>query len=368
MYQVADVVAVMNQWAPPGWQFSWDRSGLAIGSPDQAVSKVLVCLSVTPEVCAMAHKSGAHMVLSHHPLIWSPLKRLDPRDPQTAMCIDLMQHQIAAFSAHTNLDIAPNGVNRALADALQLDVHRVLFQPEHLNLHKLVVFVPESHLPKLREGVAEAGGGIIGNYTECTFNVAGTGTYRPNDAADPYSGVQGELSEETERRMEVLVSSARIAEVLQAAKDAHPYEEMAYDIYPLKNTPVDLGLGVVGDLSEAKAAGAFAAFVAEALQADHVRLVGAQDRKIKRIAVMGGSGGGQVNDIPKDVDCFVTGDLKYHDALDAVHRNLIVIDAGHAATEKGIVPVMADYLKQHLPELETMAYLEAELYHVVQPR
>lgn len=367
MHRVADVVAVMNRWAPLGWQYPWDRSGLAVGSPEQPVSKVLLCLSVTPEVCAMAHESGAELILSHHPLIWNPMKRLDPRDPKTAICMTLLRHNIAALSAHTNLDIAPRGVNHALAQALRLTVTGPLFQPEHLELYKLAIFVPESHLNTLRSAAAEAGAGIIGNYTECAFSVEGIGTYRPGDAANPYSGARGELSEEQERRLEILLPAARLADVLRATWAAHPYEEMAYDVYPLKNTPVDLGLGLVGELPEAATAGDFAAFAARALQVDHVRLVGSRDRHIKRIAVMGGSGGGEVNKIPDDIDCFVTGDLKYHDALDATHRDLIVIDAGHAATEKGIVPVMADYLKQHLPGIETMAYLEAELYQVIQP-
>jgi len=367
MYTVRDICKVMDAWAPPGWAYAWDKSGLAVGQHSQEVSVVVVGLSVTKELVAMAKDSGAQLVVTHHPLIWSPLTRLDPSDTQTALCLDLAQHGIAAYSAHTNLDVAPDGVNACLASSLGLSHTETLFPAPHAKTVKLTIFVPESHLAPLREAMSQAGGGIIGNYAECSFSLSGTGTFRPTAGADPYSGAIGTLSEEPERRLEMLVPEAILGNVLKAARSAHPYDEMAYDVYPLANTVPGTGLGLVGELPEAKIATDFARYVAQRLQADHVRFVGPADRMVRRVAVMGGSGGGEAGKIDSRIDAFVTGDLKYHDALDAAERGLVVIDAGHAASEKGIVPVIADRLKQHLPRLKTIAYLEPELFRVINP-
>jgi len=367
MYSVKDVVNVMEQWAPKGWAYEWDKAGLAVGSATQPVASVLVCLSVTREAVELAKESGAQLIVSHHPLLWSPLKRLDPRDTATQLSVELYRSGIAAYSAHTNLDVAADGVNACLADALGLTGCTPLFPAPQVQTVKLTVFVPETHLAPLREAMAAAGGGTIGNYTECSFSLEGTGTFRPEAGSDPYSGTQGALSEEPERRMEMLVPKARLSEVLAAARSAHPYDEMAYDVYPLENLVPGTGLGLVGDLPAPVAAEAFARTTAAKLQADHVRLVGPADKQIRRVAVMGGAGGSATGQIGNDVDAYVTGDLKYHDALDATERGLVVIDAGHAASEKGIVPVIADRLKARLPELKTIAYLEPEIFRVVTP-
>jgi len=362
---VRDICAVLDAWAPPEWAYSWDRAGLSTGTPEQPVEKVLVCLSVNRSAFEAAVKIGAQMIVSHHPLIWNPLKSLRSDDIHTRLCLDIAAANLACYSAHTNLDVAPGGTSWILADSLGLQNCRVLFPAAQARQLKLIVFVPESHLDELRDAVAEAGAGIIGDYSHCTFSAPGVGTFRPGDNAHPYSGRVGELSEEPERRFEVIVPAPRIGAVIRAVHAAHPYEETAYDVYPLENCDPRIGLGVRGELARARRLDEFATFVREQLKSGHVRVVGKPKQKITRVAVLGGSGGGEIAGLPDDVELYVTGDLKYHDAEAAQARGISVIDAGHAGTELPVVSAVARRLRGALPHLKVQTFLEPPLFQVV---
>jgi dinuclear metal center YbgI/SA1388 family protein len=341
-WRVSDVMRVMDAWAPPGWAETWDRVGLHAGQPDQAVAGVAVCLSVTPDAVAAARAAGANMIVAHHPLIWDPIRALRTDDPQIRLCVDLAAGGMACLAAHTNLDIAPGGVNDALAAALCLENTKPLFAADEARQLKLVVFVPESHLVPLRDAVSAAGAGVIGAYTHCSFSTPGVGTFLPGAEARPFSGEAGKLSEETERRFETLVSKARLGAVLRAMFEAHPYEEVAYDVIPLENSDPAVGLGRVGELPEAMEGAAFVEHLRKSLAVRSVRAVfPATGRPVRRVAVLGGSGGDQIGRVPPGVDAYVTGDVKYHDALSAQSRGLLVVDAGHHATEVPVLPEIA---------------------------
>ena len=364
-WHVSDVKRVMDAWAPPAWAESWDRVGLQAGRPDQEVTGVAVCLSVTPAVVAGARAAGANMIVSHHPLVWDPIRALRTDDPQVRLCLDIAAGGMACLAAHTNLDVAPGGVNDALAAALGLGNAKPLFASEGARQVKLVVFVPESHLAALRDAVSVAGAGVIGAYTHCSFSAPGTGTFLPGDGARPFSGEPGKVNEEAERRFETLIPKARLGAVLRAMFEAHPYEEVAYDVVPLENTDPAVGLGRVGVLPEALDETAFADLVRNALAPAPVRVVSpGTGRRIRRVAVLGGSGGDQVARMPLDVDAFVTGDVKYHDALAAQFRNLLVVDAGHHGTEVPVLPGVARRLSSELDGLSVTVLGEADPFGV----
>jgi dinuclear metal center YbgI/SA1388 family protein len=305
------------------------------------------------------------MVVSHHPLFRQPLARLCPDDPTTALCLDLAQSHIACFSAHTNLDVAPGGVNDVLAERIGLTPRGVLLTVPQSGLVKLVTFVPESHLSSVRDAVCRAGAGAISDYTFCSFSSPGMGTFVPGDTANPFSGTRHELSEEPEVRFETLVLKARLDGVIDALRSAHPYEEVAYDVVMLENRDVRVGIGVQGELPEPTALDGFADHVRKALGLSAVRVVGDSRKKVRTVGVLGGSGGADIARVSGKVDVLVTGDVKYHDAMTARARGLAVVDAGHEGTERWIVPAMVRYLSSRFDGLVVVAFDEPEAFRVI---
>jgi len=363
--KVRDVMAAIEQLAPAELAYDWDKAGLAIGDPDAVVSRVFVALSVTPETLQKARKVDAQMIVAHHPPIWSPLTALRTDDPNTKLCLDIAKAEIAVFSAHTNLDVVPGGVNHVLARRLDLQRIAPLIPVAHARQVKLVTFVPEADLAAVREAVCGAGAGVIGEYTHCSFSTPGTGTFWPGDAANPHLGKKDRLNQEPEHRFETLVSEARLGAVIEALMKAHPYEEVAYDVVPLDNNDPSISLGLRGEIERPITLRTFAARTREALGVSHVRYNGDPRRKVHRVGVLGGAGGGSVEELPQDIDVFVTGDVKYHDALTAEMKGLAVIDAGHHGTEKWIVPELSAYLKRTLKDLKVSSYMEPEPFRVV---
>lgn len=353
--RLREVCAALEEWAPVAWAYEWDRPGLSIGDPEASVKRVYVCLTVTPAAARAAIKAKADLIVSHHPLIWEPFNALRLDDPHTRLCLDLARRKIACYSAHTNLDMAPGGVNDTLADLIGLQNRRPLLPVKHAVQVKLVTFVPEAHLARVRDAVSQAGAGIIGEYTHCSFSVPGTGTFRPGGRANPFSGRKGLVNEEPERRFETLVARARLPQVLSALFASHPYEEVAYDVVPLENRDPRLGMGVRGDLPRPMPLRDFGRHISAILKLKEVRILGGARKRITRVAVLGGSGGSEIPGMAEDLDVLVTGDVKYHDALAAQQRNLAVIDAGHAGTERPIVPVIVCYLRKHFPALYVRA-------------
>jgi len=366
--KVRDICLAMNELAPPALAYDWDHAGLNIGSPDWNADHVLVALTITRETLTEARNVGANMIVSHHPIIWDPLKNLRMDNAHTALCVELAAARIACFSAHTNLDIAPGGVNDTLAKIVGLTNTKPLIPVPQGLQYKLVTFVPESHLAAMREAVCAAGAGGIGRYSHCTFSTPGTGTFFPHEGAQPFAGQKHTLNEEPERRFETIFPKAKLDAVIRALKDAHPYEEPAYDIIPIENRDPDLGIGVRGKLDAPVPLTALAETVRKSLRVQHVRAVGDPTKPVSKVAVMGGSGGSSVGKIPFDVDVFITGDVGYHDALEARERGLCVIDAGHEGTERVVVPVVASHLRETFADLTVTAYEEPEVFEAIAER
>ncbi len=363
---VHDICDALDALAPPALAYEWDRSGLAIGNPATEVTRVLIALTVTRRAFQAARRARAQMIVSHHPPIWEPLRALRTDDPGIRLCTDIAAAGMAAYAAHTNLDLAPGGVNDVLAERLGLAAPEPLLPAPHVNWLKLVAFVPESHAGAMRQAVCDAGAGQLGEYTHCTFSASGTGTFLPGSKAHPYAGRKGRLSEVPELRFETLVPEHLIEPVLSALKSVHPYEEPAYDIIALKNLHHAVGLGVRGTLDVSMKLDDFARRVRRALAVSHVRVAGALRKRIKSVAVIGGAGAKEAARLSSDVDVLVTGDVGYHDVLAAQQRDLAIIDAGHAGTEKWIVPHLAACLRKKLGAIKISTYAEPETFQVVQ--
>ncbi|MDI6871838.1 MAG: Nif3-like dinuclear metal center hexameric protein [Bacillota bacterium] len=329
-----------------------ERVGLAVGSPESLIERVMVALDPTPEAVAEAVDKGAGLLITHHPLLFRPLPAVRTDTPVGRVVASAFAHNLALFSAHTNLDVVEGGVSSLLAERLGLKEVEVLEETERERLLKLVVFVPESHVEAVRQALGDAGAGHLGNYSHCTFGVSGTGTFLPQQGAEPYVGERGVLARVAEVRLETILPESLLEAVLQAMRRVHPYEEVAYDVYPLCNQGKAAGLGRIGRLPEPRPLGEFIAAVKSALGVDEVAYAGELDRPVVRVAVCGGSAGDLVpKAVCRGADVLVAGEVKYHDGLLARQEGLAVVAAGHDATERLVVPALARRLRQEADRL-----------------
>lgn len=342
-----DIFKIIESLAPPAMAESWDNIGLMLGDPNAVTDKAILTLDVNMDVARESKARGAGLIFSHHPLFIKPVKNIRLDSPGGKLIAFLIKNDIAIYTAHTNLDIVAGGVNDALAKKMGLTGLNVLNVTGCERYVKLVVFVPASHAGIVRDAVCAAGAGWIGNYSHCTFQTEGMGTFLPLDGTSPFTGSPGEMSSVEEMRLETIVPSVRADAVVQSMLEAHPYEEVAYDLYPLENTGPPRGLGRVGDLPGAVSLGEFAGMVKEALGLKRVRLGGALHETVRRIAVCGGSGAElYTGALAAGADVLVTGDVKYHVAQEMLSAGLKFIDAGHGGTERIVLPVLRDYLQE----------------------
>jgi len=345
------VAKIIEEIAPPGLAFDWDNVGFQVGNPYAEIQSVLVTLDVTDEVVREAEGLRVGLIVTHHPLIFQPLKNLLSSDYPGSILYDLIRNNINLYAAHTNLDRAQQGTNFYLSQALGLQRPEVLEQGGEA-LYKIVVYVPVGHEDAVREALGAAGAGWIGEYASCTFRTPGKGTFMPMEGTNPFIGSPGRVEEVDEYRLETVVPESLKKNVLNAVQKTHPYEEPAYDVFRLAYADSRTGLGRVGYLQKEMSLGDFARCVQDCLGVSRLRVVGSPRTKVARVAVCGGSGGGMISAAAaKEADVLVTGDVKYHDALLAEQLGLNIIDAGHHATEMVLVPGVARYLGQRLEEL-----------------
>lgn len=348
-YTLNDICALMEAWAPPRLAEEWDNVGLMLGEGGRPIKKVLVALDLTDEVTEQSIKEKADLIITHHPPFFKPLKNLVWKKGRTEQVYALIRAGIAVYSAHTNLDAAPGGVNDCLAAALGLRETDVLRRAETVN-YKLAVFVPVAHCATVTEAMHMAGAGNIGAYAECAYFTAGHGQFRPLTGSEPFVGTENKLSMTEETKVEVLVPGKKLTAVLNALYAAHPYEEPAYDVYAVRTFERDGGLGKIGVLSRAKKLEVFAGEVKKALGADNVYRADA-GRPVYKVAVCGGSGTELIEDaVCAGADTFVTADVKYHTAQEAVVAGLNIIDAGHQSTEFPVLKAIAGYLQEMAKE------------------
>ncbi|NLW90304.1 MAG: Nif3-like dinuclear metal center hexameric protein [Syntrophomonadaceae bacterium] len=339
--RVRDLMQIMEQSFPVFLAEEWDNTGLQVGDPDQVVQRLLIALDLDQAVLEQAREQKVDMVITHHPLIFKALKKLDYSQSQADMIRRLIQAGISVYAAHTNLDSAPNGLNQYLAETLGLIDIKPLFNAITEELYKIVVFIPVTHLETVREAMAAAGAGHIGRYSDCTFSAKGTGTFRPGEDTNPWQGKTGKLEMADEFRLETVAYRESLPGILAAMQKAHPYEEIAFDLYRLENHGKTYCPGRCGRLQNPSRLDDYAAFIKGRLGLDAVRVVGDIQRTIEDVAVVSGSGASFLdNCIQQGVDLLVTGDLKYHDAKNAEAAGIALIDAGHQGTEQIAVQML----------------------------
>ncbi len=352
MVQVKDIMAVMEKLAPQKLAESWDRVGLAVGDPSHKAEKILVALDVTKEVIDEAIAQNVDMIVTHHPmLLFQKFDSITKDTPLGNKIFRLIEHGIAAFAAHTNLDIAQGGTNDVLAELIGLQNIGFLEETSAQTLRKIVVYVPADHAKRVREAMCHAGAGHIGNYAGCTFSVRGEGTFLPLEGSNPYLGKQGVLEKADEIRLETIVPQELTENVLAAALQAHPYEEVAYDIYPVEQTGKKEGIGRIGTLPEAMEFTAFAQMLKQKLGLTHIRVTGDGKKKIQKVALCTGSGAEFLMPAYRmGAEAYLTGDMKFHEAQKAVEHGICVADVTHYASEVLIVPVLQKALQQAAKE------------------
>lgn len=340
-----EIFNLIEEMAPRHLAESWDNVGLQVGDPRAEVDKVLLTLDVSLRVAEEAKEKGAGLIMSHHPMMLKPPKSISLDRPHGKLIGYLIRNSITVYAAHTNLDIAAGGVNYALAEKLELSDLTVLHQTGRERYIKLAVFVPADRVEDVRNAVSEAGAGWIGNYSHCTFMTPGTGTFKPLEGSNPYIGEKGEIEQVKEIKLETIVSAGSLNTVIQAMLKAHPYEEVAYDLYPLENAGPAYGLGRVGTLAEPLLFRQFAEKVKADLGLPAVRLGGSPESAVRKVAVCGGAGAELwPAALRAGADTLVTGDVKYHVAQDMLAAGLKFVDAGHHGTEAVVMSSLRSYL------------------------
>jgi dinuclear metal center YbgI/SA1388 family protein len=347
--KLKELCAFLDSEVPLSFQEDYDNSGLQVGSPDKEIVSALITLDVTPEVLDEAVSAGCDLILSHHPVIFGSIKRITGRSVTEKILLEAIKKDVAIYSAHTNLDIFNRGVSRKLAEKLNLLDVKVL-SPLKNKLSKLVTYVPETHLDKVMEAIFEAGAGGIGNYDYCGFTVPGTGSFRGGEGTKPFLGEKGRISFEKEIRFETVFFSHLKERLIKALLDAHPYEEVAYDIYSLENENAGIGLGCTGKLADPMTEPEFLEFVSKVFKTDRLKYSKITGRMISNVAVCGGSGGSLLNSaISSGADAYVTADLKYNYFLEAVDK-IVLIDTGHYESEKCSMEILFDLIRKKFPK------------------
>ena len=356
MLTIATVLDFLEQFAPLSLAAEWDNVGLLLGDQAGPVERIMTCLTVTPDSAAEAIENGVQLIVSHHPILFRAVKRLTTATPEGRMLLSLIQTGVAVYSPHTAFDNTKDGINDSLARRLQLSDVRPLRRGEGTRQCKVVVFVPDADLGRVSDAMFSAGAGNIGQYSQCSFRLSGTGTFFGSDAANPTIGQKGRREEVSEWRLEAVCPELAVEAVIAALRRAHSYEEPAFDVYPLRPAASRLGEGRIGSLPRPLSLADFALQVKNELHANLVQTVGDPAGTVEQIAIVCGAGGELLNDaIRSRADVFLTGELRFHDYLAAQSQGLALILPGHYATERPGVEELAERLQKQFPDIQIWA-------------
>lgn len=351
---VKELIHILENAAPLSYQESYDNSGLQIGDPNREVSGVLVALDVTEAVLEEAVRRNCNLIVAHHPLLFSGLKSISGKNYIERIVINAIKNDIAIYAIHTNLDNMLQGVNMKIAEKLRLQQVRIL-APSPDTLLKLYTYAPLEHAETIKNALFAAGAGNIGDYSECSFSVKGTGTFKPGENAQPFIGKAGGERENAEEvKLEVLVSKDKKNAILRALRNAHPYEEVAYELVALQNTHQDIGSGMIGTLAAPMKQDEFLHYLKTSMNVSCIRHTEFTGDEIRTVAVCGGSGSFLLNNaIAAEADVFITGDFKYHQFFDADGK-IMIADIGHYESEQFTVELIADILNKKFPNFAVL--------------
>lgn len=346
MTLVKEIIHCIENFAPVVFQENYDNTGLQVGSFLNEVTGVILALDVTELVIDEAIQLKSNLIISHHPLIFRGIKNITENNYITRIIIKAVKHDISIYSCHTNIDNCDTGVNRKIAEKLGLQNIKVL-KPNTGNLCKLVFFVPTDHAERLRKVIFEVGAGHIGKYDCCSFNSSGSGTFRASEQAKPFVGEINKIHTEPEIRIETIFPKHLEHKIISAMVKAHPYEEVAYDIYPLANSNPTVGAGAVGSFVTPIDGNSFLSLVKRTFQIPTIRHSDLINKPISKVALCGGSGSFLLDDaIQSGAEAFITSDIKYHQFFDS-DQKIIIVDIGHYESEQYTLEIFYDLLMKN---------------------
>lgn len=355
--RIQDVIQLLENRAPLMLQEGYDNAGLLTGNPGWDCYGILVTLDVTEEVINEAIEKKCNLIVAHHPIIFGGLKKITGKTYVERTIINAIKNDIAIYAIHTNLDNIVAGVNGKIADMLGLKKCGIL-EPKKGLLKKMVVFVPESHSEKVRSAIFTAGGGHIGNYSECSFNSQGEGTFNAGNGTNPYSGHQGQRHIEKEVKMEIVFQAWLEGSIIKAIQETHPYEEVAYDIFSMENPCSAVGSGLIGQLESPVTETEFLQLLKKTFQLQAVKHTNFTGKMVSNVAVCGGAGSFLIKTaVASGADFFISSDIKYHEFFDAENK-LVIADIGHYESEQYTISLLFDILKEKYP---TFAVLKTEI-------
>ncbi|MDE5976961.1 MAG: Nif3-like dinuclear metal center hexameric protein [Turicibacter sp.] len=331
---ISDVIKQLEILFPKHLAYDKDPIGLQIGHVNRRLTKVLVTLDVTKEIVEEAIEKGANLIVAHHPFIYRPLASINTNTPKGKVVELCIKHDICVYAMHTNFDIAKNGMNDCFAEALGLKEIQPLIPTKREPYSKIAIYVPTPHAKEIQQVMGEAGVGQIGAYSHCTFTTTGMGSFKPLEGSNPFIGQCNQIESVEEVKIEGIIPTSLVSHVISKIKAVHPYEEMAYDVYDLNVTlsNTQYGLGRIGQVEHPMDAVEYIQHVKQVLNVANARFIGNLNKKIKTVAVIGGSGSSYIGPVKaKKADLFITGDVGFHDAQDALDMGLNVLDVGHHA-------------------------------------
>ncbi len=348
--KLSHLTAYLETIAPLAYQEDYDNAGLIVGHPDQEIKQVLIALDCLEAVVDEAIATNCQLIISHHPIVFKGLKKFNGKTYVERVVEKAIRHNIALYAIHTNLDNVLTGVNARICETLELDNCNILAPKQGL-LKKLVTYVPTNHVDQVRNALFHAGAGNIGNYSECSFNAEGTGTFKGNEDSDPYVGEPGVRHTEEETRIETVYPANLESKILMALILAHPYEEVAYDLYTLTNQHQQIGSGMIGELEMAMDEEDFLYHLKEKMHMPVIRHTAFTGKQIKKVAVCGGAGSFLLkNAIAAGADIFITADYKYHEFFDAEGK-IIIADIGHFESEQFTQQLLLEMIQQKFIDL-----------------
>lgn len=351
--KLSQITNELEKLAPLAYAEDFDNVGLLVGNPNAEISKVLVTLDTTEEVVKEAIEKGANLIVSFHPIIFSGMKKITGKNYVERVVQLAIKNDINIYATHTALDNSELGVNFQIAKQLNLKNTKILI-PQKNTLRQLVTYVPNEIAEQLRNALFEAGAGAIGDYDNCSFNLEGIGTFRAGKDANPYIGEIGETHFEKETRISVIYNKHLQSSILNALKENHPYEEVAYEIISLENSNQTIGIGMVGELGNGISEEDFFKYLKENMNAEMIRHSKLLNKKIKKVAVLGGSGSFAIADAKRiGADVFVTADLKYHNFFEAENQ-ILLADIGHYESEQFTKKLLTAYLSEKFPNFAVL--------------
>lgn len=348
--KVSDLEVLLNDFIPLNLAQSWDNVGLQVGDRNSNVSGILISIDVTDTTIDFAQRSNCNLILSHHPVIFKPIKNIIEDTFHGRLISKLIKNNLAVYAAHTNLDSINWGVSNCLAKSIGLEGSEPIQSIDEDGDYKLVTFVPKEAVEKVRNVVCSAGAGIIGDYEYCTFSTPGEGTFKGNENTRPSIGEKDRLEKVLEERFEVKVPKKIINKVVGTLIEHHPYEEVAYDLIPLKKLSEN-GLGKIATLAGMKTVSEIIKLISEQTGNENIRVCGDINKKVKRVAVCGGSGSGMVSTcIQKGAELFISGEFSYHAALEAKAKDLILLEIGHRISEALVLETLKKKVRNLIKE------------------